>query len=693
MSTAPLFGLLILDREPFAPDHFWGLFQAWLQDAGGFAFAGLLLYLVYAFRTSQDQAESAKYRAGVNAWMLAMAVLAIVCYAGYAALLITGKGAVPVDPSSVASSPGGYAKYVPPDFSWSLQPLVFSLGGLFALLGIGQPFAASLTRIKFRRIWALSKLGFKEAVRSKLFWVFLLFLIPLLFPVTWFIPVKSENQLRMTIGATSFMSTVLLLLSAGLLAAFSIPNDVKNQNIFTVLTKPVERFEIVLGRFFGYGFLLTIALIGMTLVGWGFIVSSTIDPKAAAETYMARDPVRGELEFRSRRELRGERFEGTNVGREFDYRKYIAGDPASSQRAVWEFDSLPSSLSDGRDAVPCEFTFDIFRMTKGEENRGVDMTVRVVTWQTGQVPPRERGEGVWRWEDPARQQAYEKALAEAVEAAGLGGQNPAAVVAAARPPAPGQAPSKAWEVVNQLAREFGYYEIEGKEVFDYHPERVAIPTGIFENARAGTPPSPADGERSTPLVSVFVNCTSRGQMVGMADGDLYFLQNESEPSVWAFAQNYFKAAFGLWCRVVLVIGIAVVLSTYFAGVIGFLITVALFVGGYFAEHIADVARGSHVGGPFKAMMQLSEAKSSTMPVGDTAVARAVLFGDDSFSWLVRRVINLVPDIDAFDWESFVSEGFNVSFVYLIMNLVVLIGYLIPWFILSFYLMRSREVAA
>ena len=45
---------------------------------------------------------------------------------------------------------------------------------------------------------------------------------------------------------------ILLLFPAALLAAFSIPNDIKNQNIYTIVTKPVERFEIVLGRFLGY---------------------------------------------------------------------------------------------------------------------------------------------------------------------------------------------------------------------------------------------------------------------------------------------------------------------------------------------------------------------------------------------------------------------------------------------------------
>ena len=81
-------------------------------------------------------------------------------------------------------------------------------------------------------------------------------------------------------------------------------------------------------------------------------------------------------------------------------------------RAIWSFRSLPSGLGTARpgDAVPCEFTFDIYRMIKGEENRGVDLTIRVVSWQCLQRPPAEPRDGVWKWSDPDREKEY---LAEA----------------------------------------------------------------------------------------------------------------------------------------------------------------------------------------------------------------------------------------------------------------------------------------
>jgi hypothetical protein len=680
MSDPTLFGLLILDRDPFVLADFPGLFQAWLQDAGGFAMLGLAAYLLYALRTPPEQAESARERAGVTPFMLVTAVLAILCYAVYAFLLITNRGGPPPAPPI---DPTAFVKYTAPKFATDLQSLTLMLGGLFALLGIGQPFARSLARIRFRRIWALSKLGFKEAVRSRVFWVFLIFLIIFLFPAKWFFPIKPEDELRSTVAISSLAMNVLLLFTAALLASFSIPNDIKNQNIYTVVTKPVERFEIVLGRFVGYTFLMTLALVGMTVISYVLIAAAGVDPAAREETYKARVPVRGELSFASRR---GE-MEGVNVGREFDYRRYIAGDPSSSQRAIWGFHDVPARLSEDQEHVPLEFTFDIYRMTKGEENRGVDLAIRVVTWQCPQIPPVEQRDGTWKWAQAEKEQQYleeaRELLARLPGRDGQADQNPASVLALARPGTP------EWGVVNQLAEKYGFYEVTGKEIFDYHPDAIPVPTGLFKNATAGAPR--AEPGKPTPhLVRVYVKAETRGQMVGMAEGDLYFIEGERP-----FTENYFKAAVGLWCRVAIVIGLAVCCSTYLAGVISFLCAGFLFLSGYAVEHIQDMASGqSFVGGPFRSMNQLLNAQQATMPFDETnPLERAAMGLDQGFAWLVRRFMNVVPDVYAYSWTHFVQEGFNIPFEALIMNVVVAVGYLLPWFILGYYLMRSREIAA
>lgn len=119
------------------------------------------------------------------------------------------------------------------------------------------------------------------------------------------------------------------------------------------------------------------------------------------------------------------------------------------------------------------------------------------------------------------------------------------------------------------------------------------------------------------------------------------------------------------------------------------------MSGYFADHLADMSSGrSHIGGPGRAIMSLMEAKPATNPLDKTNPLTSVVEGSDLFfSWIMRRFVNLVPDIRGYSWNHFLSEGFNIPTEYLAMNVLVMAGYLLPWFILGYYLIRSREVAA
>jgi hypothetical protein len=174
----------------------------------------------------------------------------------------------------------------------------------------------------------------------------------------------------------------------------------------------------------------------------------------------------------------------------------------------------------------------------------------------------------------------------------------------------------------------------------------------------------------------------------MAEPDLYLLEaNQS------FSLNFVKGMVGLWCRLCIVVGLAVVCSTYLSGVLSLLVTGLIFLTGYATEHLADLALNRNIGGgPFESISRLVRAETPTAPSAETAGARALQFLDRGWAWVVRRIQNMIPDVESFTWTHFVSEGFNVSAEYLVVNLLSTAGYLLPWFVLGYYLMKSREVA-
>jgi hypothetical protein len=320
-------------------------------------------------------------------------------------------------------------------------------------------------------------------------------------------------------------------------------------------------------------------------------------------------------------------------------------------------------------------------MTKGEQNKGVGVHLRFVTHHARQQQPLAKtNEGEWHWQDAAR----EKAFTDAVKARNV-------KMDSARPGTP------EWAEVNKLAEEFGCFERRGVEVLDYRIGAVEIPAGLVRNAMQGDPGTVKvrdavtgeEREVPAPRLSVYVKCETRSQQLGMAEPDLYLLEYEQP-----FALNYLKGMVGLWCWLCIIVGLAVTWSTYLSGVLTLLAVVLIFVIGFFTDFVRDLAAGRSVGGgPFQSMSQIIKAEQPTAPLAESAGAKAVTTLDKGASFVYRHILKVFPDLEATDWGDFVAEGYNVNSEYLVVNLLVTFGYLLPWAILAYWMMKLREVAA
>jgi hypothetical protein len=188
---------------------------------------------------------------------------------------------------------------------------------------------------------------------------------------------------------------------------------------------------------------------------------------------------------------------------------------------------------------------------------------------------------------------------------------------------------------------------------------------------------------------VSVKCESPKQLLGVAKHDLYFLDAEGY-----FAVNFFKGVLGLWFRMCLVIGIAVACSTYLSGVVSLITAGSLYLAGMAQEFIESVANGTSAGGgPAEAFLRLASRQNLTAPLDQTPVTWAAGHSDEAFRWILRRFMNMVPDIDRFDLTRYVSAGFDINTSTLLLCGLQVVGYLLPWSLLAYYAIRSREVAS
>jgi hypothetical protein len=633
-----IFATLVLERSPLQWADVPGGIVTWVTVVGGFATLFLALWLLYYVLGLGTSTAAQKKQASL---FTAALVIALVGFAVGGALTYLGR-------TQEAQQSGEGQARATAGVLQTVGTVSYLIGGGCALAAFLFPFATDIVRLRWRRIWALARLSFKEAIRRRVLWVFSAMVLVFLF-ASWFLPYKPEDQVRNYVRVVYWVMEPLLLTTACLVAAFSIPTDVRSQTIHTIVTKPVERFEIVLGRFLGYGLLMSLVLLIMTGVSLLYVFRE-IDPDAQVESMRARIPLYGNLTYRGKEG----NFQGDSVGREWDYRRYISGGKSSTQRAVWSYADLPGDLANRSEGkVPCEFSFDIFRTVKdkeGQEGKGVHCSF---TFQT------------WRW-DPKEEANYTRTR--------------------------NQSTADPEKLYSELAEKYGIYEVFYKKIEDYHTQSITVPAALFKNALSGNPqPAVSPSGEPIPLLQVLVKLESPGQYLGVAKHDFYILDAEG-----TFAFNFFKGAAGLWLRLLLVIGIAVTCSTYLSGVISFMATAFLYFAGLFrdTEYIKGLAEGTTPGGgPMESLIRLVRHESLVTPLESTAGADFAQGTDKLYRLILQGLLYLFPDVDRFDWTSYVAEGFNIGMgSTVLLSTLMVVAYLMPWAILGYYLMKSREIA-
>jgi ABC-type transport system involved in multi-copper enzyme maturation permease subunit len=640
-----MFGVLVNEQDPLSFKDLPIQLMNWVQSVGGVAAFGLFIWVILwqlgVFR---------KATADVPPWMriafrLGLAAMVLVYVPGILVLLFDGWTAFNTWSGGAAPSSALENRV---KFFRQYRDISLAAGGALALLTAGLPFFRNLADLRWRRIWALSKLSFKEAIRRRVLYAFAGLLLIYLFG-SWFIPHKPEDQVRSYVQVIYWGMGPVLLFAAAIVAAFSIPADIRQQTIHTIVTKPVERFEIVLGRFLGFTALMTLVLVAMSSVSLIYVLRG-VDPDAAAESLKAREPLYGELHFEN---TVGTSEHGNNVGREWEYRSYITAPQAISdnaQAAIWELPAVPASVAD-RKQVRCEYSFDIYRTTKGTENRGISCN--------------------FTFEAAGHKGTIEE-FGKRLEAERAKSQKPLV------------------DIENELAEELGVYQKLSQEVTDNHTQSFTVPGGLLRAAGR----APADSKDKA--LQVRVSCNDRTQYVGMAKFDFYLRADDPEGGndEARFALNFFKGTVGLWLRLVLIIGLAVALSTYFSGVIAMLVTLMIYIGGIFQDFIVQVAEGNNAGGgPLEALYRLTRNENIAAPIEKTATVKLFETSDVIYRWVIARVLEVIPDVNRFDLSNYVAEGFNVPADQLVLSLLLLIGYLLPWAVLAFYLIKWREIAS
>jgi ABC-type transport system involved in multi-copper enzyme maturation permease subunit len=100
-------------------------------------------------------------------------------------------------------------------------------------------------------VLAIARQTVREALRRRVMWVFLIcgvFLIAL-GPVFGFLSPKDSQTVLRSLGLAAILLAGLFITIVTCI--YLIPVEIERRTIYTVLSKPVQRFEFVLGKFLG----------------------------------------------------------------------------------------------------------------------------------------------------------------------------------------------------------------------------------------------------------------------------------------------------------------------------------------------------------------------------------------------------------------------------------------------------------
>ena len=564
--------------------------------------------------------------------------------------------------------------------------------GFYAVAKVIATGVNDLVNTSFRRTYAIALLAVQESIRRKVLVAFAIFVVAMLF-AGWYLDVKSDDPARLYLSFVLTTSNYLVLILALLISSFSLPADIKNRTIYTIVTKPVRSSEIVLGRVLGFSFIGTFILAAMCLVSYIFVVrgmhhehrvdtASTTTTRDAGERGVTQGQTSFDAYHRHTFEISADGIGETNVvmGHKHEVRRtgsdadarYEMGPPIGSLQArnpvygtlgFLDRSGQPSqtgvnvghewlyrSYVEGGTLGAAIWTFE--GLTENRFPNGFDLELNLRAFRThkGNI---ERGvRGVMFLKNP----------------------NPNAAVQRS-------------EDIPFVVKEF---------VTDRKP--------IARNMRVmNKDGSVQDGDVFQSLsdngrLEVHIQCADPGQYLGMAQPDLYVL-DQSTP----FWMNFVKGYVGIWLQMVLVTTFGVMFSTFLSAPVAMMATLASIVVGYFGEFIAGVTQSTITpdslqavqgGGPIEALIRIifqlnlqSDPEIGNIPF---QIVRGI---DFAFMHLLSLFTVILPNYVSFSTSEYVANGFNIDAGTMSILMLKTFAYFVVVSLVGFFFLKTRELAA
>jgi ABC-type transport system involved in multi-copper enzyme maturation permease subunit len=553
-----------------------------------------------------------------------------------------------------------------------------------------------LVRMSPRRVWALARLAVQESIRRRV-WVALIAFGVILTFAGWFLDPTSPAPGPLYLSFVLSWTTYLILILALFMSSFSLPADIKNRTITTVVTKPVRSSEIVLGRIVGFTVIGSVLLAVMGIASYLFVVRSlshthkfTAEDLTIAGGVIKEDTKAGVIgRTKTDQNHRHDVILLDNGEMETDvkhgHKRHVTMTEVDGKQ---EFTVGPhQDLLTAR--VPVRGKLRIINRDGVEVSKGISVgkewdyrgfidggTPAKAIWTFegidenslfGDRPEKERGLPL---EMTIRVFRTHKGNIEKGITSHLWLQNPVSGTASE--------PQVFATKDAETNLRFFPRSLHKKGSQENDPE-----IDLFNDLVR-------DGK-----VEVHLQCVEPGQYLGMAPPDLYIRAGNA-----SFELNFFKGYLSIWMQMVLVVAIGVMFSTFVSGPVAMVATVGCIVLGFFSETIEKLFRSLMEnnrklmpgGGPVESFIRTITQKSITADYEDSTGIQIVYWIDKIALNIMKAFTDLLPDFNTFSNVNFVASGFDIPGDLVLEQLTKMLAFAFAAFLAGLVFLRMREVA-
>ncbi|MGA2439373.1 MAG: hypothetical protein ABSH08_00310 [Tepidisphaeraceae bacterium] len=155
--------------------------------------------------------------------------------------------------------------------AWLGQNWGWIVSGVIVVFGILIAGASDGHRFSFTRVWAISGVCFDESIRKRVLWIAPLAIFGVIGITQFQRALDEQDALRQSVKICLFATGLVVMLSSIILACTNLPKEIESRVIYTIVTKPITRLELVLGKVIGFA-RVSLALIGiMGIFTWVYI--------------------------------------------------------------------------------------------------------------------------------------------------------------------------------------------------------------------------------------------------------------------------------------------------------------------------------------------------------------------------------------------------------------------------------------